>query len=319
MDRRGPGVGVSGGVRVQPYKHSQKGTQLLLIVFHMHIQYVTLNISSVTNGIICSLYSSIWTQALIRKEAQKSEAWQWFSMHLVTSSQGCQVVAVGHGSPTLADRTPVPLLLPPPRFPSLLILLSCSSLIAFTALLISQIGLIDWIWFLWIEQLYWVAFSLMDRSVCACVCVFVTRMHACMSGMIKENFLSSSLLFCNPAASPLPGISDARSLQTRTCSMLTHMAQAAIASEWMFYYGWCKLTEESVNCGDTLSKATLNCSLWRRSSNIHLSCASAVGSWPSTPRAAGFKSIQLHSSGVTSIIFWFLLISQLLSAAILDL
>lgn len=47
-----------------------------------------------------------------------------------------------------------PLLIPP----LYLIPLSCLSLIAFTALLISQIGLIDWIWFLWIEQLYWVAF-----------------------------------------------------------------------------------------------------------------------------------------------------------------
>lgn len=36
------------------------------------------------------------------------------------------------------------------------------------------------------------------------------------------------------------------------------------------------LTEESVNCGNTLSKATLNCSPWCCSSNIHLSCASVV-------------------------------------------
>lgn len=125
-------------------------------------------------------------------------------------------MAVGHGSPTLAHRSRLP---SPPSssFPPSLIPLSCSSLIAFTALLISQIGLIDWIWFLWIEQLYWVAFSLMDRSVW--VCVFVTRMHACMLGMIKENFLSPSLSFCNPAAIPLLGIPAAGSLQIHTCSL----------------------------------------------------------------------------------------------------
>lgn len=49
MDKKGPGVGVSGvgGVRVQPYKHSQTATHLLLIIILMHIQCIALNISSV--------------------------------------------------------------------------------------------------------------------------------------------------------------------------------------------------------------------------------------------------------------------------------
>lgn len=174
-------------------------------------------------------------------------------MHLVTSSQGCQ--ALGHGSPTLAHCTAV-FLLPPPS----LILVSCSSLIAFTALLISQIGLIDWIWFFWIEKLYWVAFSLMDRSVWACVSV--TCMHVCMLGMIKENFLSSSLSFCNPAAFLSGEFQQPvhyRQTHTHKCSMLTHTVLVMAASEWMFYYRRCMLTGESANCGDTLSKATLKC------------------------------------------------------------
>lgn len=133
-------------------------------------------------------------------------------MHLVTSSQGCRVATVGHGSPTLAHRTPVSLFL---LFPPSLIPLSCSSLIAFTAPLISQIGLIDWIWFLWIEQLYWVAFSLMDRSVR--VCGFVTHMHVCMLGMIEEKlpFLIPSHCIIQQLFS-LSGFPAARSLQTHT-------------------------------------------------------------------------------------------------------
>lgn len=63
------------------------------------------------------------------------------------------------------------------------------------------------------------------------VCVFVACMHVCMLEVIKENFLSSSLSFYNPAAIPLPGIPAARSLQTHTHSMLTHTARAIAASE----------------------------------------------------------------------------------------
>lgn len=41
MDRKGPGVGVLGRVRAQPYKHSQTAAHLLLIVVHMRIQYIS--------------------------------------------------------------------------------------------------------------------------------------------------------------------------------------------------------------------------------------------------------------------------------------
>lgn len=153
------------------------------------------------------------------------------------------------------SRLPVPTSCSPsllPSFPPSLIPLSCSFLIAFTALLISQIGLIDWIWFLWTEQLYWVAFSLMDRSVW----VFVT--HMCVLGMIKENFLSSFLLLYKPAAIHLPGIPADRSSPTQTHHRL-HKVLVTSPSEWMFYYGWCIHSEESVSCGDTLSEATLKC------------------------------------------------------------
>lgn len=72
------------------------------------------------------------------------------------------------------------------------------------------------------------------------------------------------------------------------------------------------LTEESLNCGDTLSKATLNCSPRCCSSNIHPSCAPAVRSRPHTPRAAQFKQIPLVFSGVTSFFIWFPSIPQLI-------
>lgn len=156
----------------------------------------------------------------------------WFSMHLVTSSQGCQIGGGTRLTYFSSSHSCLPLL---PLLP--LIPLSCSSLIAFTALLISQIGLIDWIWFLWIEQLYWVAFSLMDRSVWGCVFV---RMHVCMLRMIKENFLSPALSFCNPAAISLPGIPAAWSLQTHTQTRIhvqhTHSRPCIETSHWKMFF-----------------------------------------------------------------------------------
>lgn len=110
------------------------------------------------------------------------EAWQWFSMHPVTSSQGCQVVAVRHGSPTLAHH--------PPSFPSLLhpsVLLLPDSFYRsadFTnrphwlnLILLDRAALLS-------------VFSLMDSSVCEYVRVCCS--HACANARNNKAKLPSS-------------------------------------------------------------------------------------------------------------------------------
>lgn len=153
-------------------------------------------------------------------------------MHLVTSSQGCQV---GSGTRLTYFSSSHSRLLPPP-FPSLphpsVLLLPDSFYRSadFT------------------NRPHWLNLILVDRAallsgffvdgqecVCAHVCVCVHAcMHECMLGMIKENFLSSFLWFCNPAASSLTGIPAARWL----INTHTHGPSNA-ASEWMFYKRWC--------------------------------------------------------------------------------
>lgn len=60
----------------------------------------------------------------------------------------------------------------------------------------------------------------------------------------------------------------------------------------VYHYECCTLTEESVNCGNTLSKAALNCSPWCCSSNIHPSCASvAVELAPFTRRSMIYSTL----------------------------
>ncbi len=112
-----------------------------------------------------------------QEKGTKERAWQWFSMHVVTSSQGWQVVAVGHGSPTFSSshsRLLPPLFslpLPHPH-PSVLLLPDSFYRSAdFT-------NRPHWLNLILVDRAALLSgfFSVMDRSVCGCV--FVCYVHA---------------------------------------------------------------------------------------------------------------------------------------------
>lgn len=100
----------------------------------------------------------------------------------------------------------------------------------------------------------------MDRSVR--VCLFVTHMHVCMLGKGKER--KGKLPFPHCSHSVIQQLFLSWEFQTPDHYRLTHEAFShrvlvIAAFEVIFDYGLGMLTEESVNCHNTLSKATLKC------------------------------------------------------------